>query len=1624
MPFRELTEEELKAYSPEQLEAAETISDEDFYRTSSIAPRFRELTEEELKGYSPEEVQNAREISEDQLPKPGITQRLPKLLGGAYSYLGKAAGLPGLEQVGEDLKKSEGYMGIMKSLYGEYADIPTQFIKGLSWNYVPAVETAADASMTRKAITTASYLLGFGFGVLPITKVARAAIPSVGVVSALARGGLTGAVYGLGAKPEEHETRLVNLFKYGAMFSAFEGGAAVLERMAAHIPAVGRMFEKISKGEILTKGEKTMRAAVELGRTSALGGGAGLLQPAESLEERLQHMFIGFGSFFLAGVGSSVITKGMRSVRTEEAKIPQGFRFDIEGALKSPEITPEKRLTALNIVVNRLIRTNPQNWEIVEAFRYYGKERIDKNEIIDFEGFDKAIDKSKFIAMKELERREAIPKKKIGEVLQVEDIPADMSRIERSWAELLKEKEPMLYTAEDKVIAAKYGIHPKKPISIEVVPGTTSKETIWKEPFKALSGKPIEHIKADEVAQIRAKITYLSMTGDIEPGKVFTSGKIPITISEKVPQGEVVSHEIKNIETRNLVRTLIGLARKGEEGIVDFKEMLSKGDVNLRLLHGTYPYLTRDVIDFLNKANPATQKPLPIAPKIIGSISADKFGDLVFTNMQRQATTQLMQEFKKGTQLDAIHEVLTMQELRLERFLPKEATAERDILKSTFASFRERVNDLYNTFTGEPFGGKLMYHQVREIGKQIYNEGHTTIESFRKRFVEYYGTDGVTLELPKILRAFREISMEAQEPLKETREGYVVNDHTSGTPEHDLFLRQEYSLKKRFGDMKDKFMGFMNKNVEAASDVFKSVPNKEREVLVNDMAKQLGFFPYIKYKIGQWVKVPVWDKDISFVTKGLRKVSQRTAEIQHEFLRKNEFLKRYKPSQDMTDAIYKTTVKQTPVGWERLNPKERAMVERVFENTKWMMEQFKKELKENASAFDAIAKAQGFEKTEDYINDYISKHTRAFYFPLVRGEGDYVVYARDESKKIIWAENFESVKAAKKRTTELMEQLPNAKLGMFDVKRKYGFKFPELLEMIHDLPRMRNLLKSKDIAPETVKELEDVLHGAYLEIWARGRLAPREGIKGFSTDIHYVIERYAETFPRSFVRRARARHIQDLIDNVPEEKQIYAKNLVDYYLGRRDYEGNMNFLVRNIIYNWNLSLKPSFALLNLSQRGATTVWRAIKEAGDGGGGIVLRSQLKELNFYKEFVRGRLKGETTRNLIKSSNIFSATDKDVIIKLHDRGELESLRNLEIIGKSKIGRFLNVLSTASEKSNRIHSALTAVEIGTRRGLRGEVLFDYVVDFISKTQWMYGKENRPIIGRGWRAMGFVFKSYVFNDLNFLKDLYPHKKAFAGAISTRLALGGLGGIYGMGFIVEAVDFAMKKIVGVHDWELSKRETLRTLKNKYGEATINTLTKGLPSMVGVEGSITFGSPELFDIAGIPLVKGSIYNIKLALAEEGVDWENFIRRNSPTMVKHAMGFSTETIFGKPKITREDIKRLPLELRKRALEVYNEMPKKMDEKEKFLYALGFTTATPSEFYAALMAIKESARMVRKYKAGIHRQIGRAIEERRHGDVKKLIDDARARGMRLDITAIRRQVRGYREAEEQEREMEGRE
>lgn len=286
-------------------------------------------------------------------------------------------------------------------------------------------------------------------------------------------------------------------------------------------------------------------------------------------------------------------------------------------------------------------------------------------------------------------------------------------------------------------------------------------------------------------------------------------------------------------------------------------------------------------------------------------------------------------------------------------------------------------------------------------------------------------------------------------------------------------------------------------------------------------------------------------------------------------------------------------------------------------------------------------------------------------------------------------------------------------------------------------------------------------------------------------------------------------------------------------------------------------------------------------------------------------------------------------------------------------------------SEHSNRIHSALVGAKLGKEKGLKLDKLYDYARDFVGRSQFVYSKATRPQIGRGVKAPVFVFKSYVLNYANFLKYLYGKDKlALTTAVATFLALSGLKGIPGYNVMRNAVTWAMRK-AGLVDDEENMKKKVKEFEDSIDKNTAGMILHGVPSVVGIEGSWTFGAPELFDLVPVTMYEMG-KRFYAGLGKKGLDITERMGRIAPTELKKLIRLyqmkvqkkMATDIYGKPKLTEEDIKHMPKEIREYATKVWQELPTDMDTLESILFGLGFPTRTYGKYQQDVYDVKQIA------------------------------------------------------------------
>jgi len=505
-----INEDEQQGYTSDEIVAA--LSESQTY------PDIAFKVQDHLKqGYSTSEIHEAIKSS----PVENIFERGTHMVGEAVSNIGKHTGLPSVESLGEDLKKSKSYIDTMQSVYGEYADIPTQLIKGLTFNYVPAVETPAEAGVTRNILSKASYLLGMGVGVSPVAKGFQAVFPAAGIIAGAARGAATGAVYGGISKPETEyeETRLTNAAKYAIMFGAFEGVGGLIEKVATRIPEIGKVFEKIKTKQPLTPKEANIYEAVGMGRSAMLGAGAGTTEPAEDWQQRITNAVIGMGSFGLVHLATGSASRIIKNIKAGEEKLPQDSRMNIEEALLNPDTPVEKRRLAGRILLQRMSQEENSRIDVELAGRFI-EDKIKEKLPIDMAEYDHYKEVAKRAATGYFQKQSSttpIDQRSPGE----KEVDIGIS---------LRFKDRALWTAEEILIAKKLGIADEAGNPINTIMPITQKTTMTEE-------QVAEKARLERERELQRPIKgVLPFEGAVRAGEVDIGRLTPEEMARRIGQ--------------------------------------------------------------------------------------------------------------------------------------------------------------------------------------------------------------------------------------------------------------------------------------------------------------------------------------------------------------------------------------------------------------------------------------------------------------------------------------------------------------------------------------------------------------------------------------------------------------------------------------------------------------------------------------------------------------------------------------------------------------------------------------------------------------------------------------------------------------------------------------------------------------------------------------------------------------------------------------------------------------------------------------------------------------------------------------------------------------------------------
>jgi len=552
--------------------------------------------------------------------------------------------------------------------------------------------------------------------------------------------------------------------------------------------------------------------------------------------------------------------------------------------------------------------------------------------------------------------------------------------------------------------------------------------------------------------------------------------------------------------------------------------------------------------------------------------------------------------------------------------------------------------------------------------------------------------------------------------------------------------------------------------------------------------------------------------------------------------------------------------------------------------------------------------------------------------------------------------------------------------------RDYNRDPATFVNMMRYLPALKAQFDQEGMSD--FKAFAQEISSEYFKRFASGRFSHRNNVPGHSVDYQRALKSYLHSVPWSLLKRFSRPAVEDVIAGLPSGRRNYARDLVQFTFGEKDYEGKINRGIRRGMYDYFLGLKPSFGILNLTQRVQTLLPWAYHKARGGGVKSLMEAQGKELSFWRYYAKQRKNMGLSEAIRKAthldgSKIFDITDTRVLTKLLEMGELGALRHKEITGESQ-SNVIEKLGFWSERSNRIVSALAGSAIAKRMNLNPYEAVEYAREAVQQTQFIYSKSTRMPIARGWKAPLFVFKSFSLNYLSLMRDFARTKDIPALSMGVAIfgAMSGLGGT-----IVYPI---LKDIVGTVAGAIGKKEdyfkTMDEFERNLNKHTNGMVMYGLPAMLNIQGDYAFGSSELFGLAPQGLYD-SVKQFGRDIGRKGIDWWEKTKRLTPTEVRHVLraidlfqGKLPPTADGKPRVRDDILQRTPKHLRSYVKEIIDELPTIEDIStwEKVMYGIGFPTTKMTKYSEGSYRAKKIGQLGREQKGDTQKVIGKMMAQ----------------------------------------------
>jgi hypothetical protein len=477
-------------------------------------------------------------------------------------------------------------------------------------------------------------------------------------------------------------------------------------------------------------------------------------------------------------------------------------------------------------------------------------------------------------------------------------------------------------------------------------------------------------------------------------------------------------------------------------------------------------------------------------------------------------------------------------------------------------------------------------------------------------------------------------------------------------------------------------------------------------------------------------------------------------------------------------------------------------------------------------------KVQGPELRKKYTEDvekFVESLRNTNYTPFRRYGDAYQVVAKDEEGNTIWRSHHDSKAEARKVAAERIKLGEKATIA----ERPKGH--PDAYSS-YDLPA--DLIdRVNQFSPDTwlqAGDLQKFKPDKGPPMGFNKHLQHAEGIAGYDRNITKATADYVMGLANFKAKNKAIPEIQKVINSLdPKAEPILRGRLEKYKNDITKGTHPLTSLAKRTANVINLAGVPSSAFINATQSIVTTEPHIIGELKGSLGGrrAVLEGRRVMGNAQKaafEFLSDRVTG---KNKLASRDAALAKDIDTamrrgIIDAEGMNELYDIKK-RIDGKSGLSDKAMFMFGAAEKANRLYAFIAGREVGMRKGLEGDALFDYAKKFVLDTQFDTSKVNQNWLTRS--AIGSVatqYKGFAANYIRFLRNSFKPGNRVGFGLSLAVTAG-LGGAMGLPYAKQVESIA--ESMGLNP----RKEWVQFTKN---QDWAHAVLYGLPTLGGTNFS--------------------------------------------------------------------------------------------------------------------------------------------------------------------------------------------